>query len=106
MESEQDRKIKELGGRIDFLRMVSFMFLLIATVLTVLVLVLTEVLSNDLKIWIISVCGCTVLALTVALFMARKDATTSLFVTYVTAFFAGLLLGISIFSFGYKIKHP
>lgn len=104
MESEQDRKIKELGSRIDFLRSIAFMFLLLSTILTVLVLVLTHVLSSDLKIWIISVCGCFVLALTVALFLARKDATTSLFVTYVTAFFAGLLMGISVFSFGYQIK--
>ncbi len=104
MDSEQDRKIKELGSRIDFLRSIAFMFLLLSTILTVLVLVLTQVLSSDLKIWIISVCGCTVLALTVALFLARKDATTSLFVTYVTAFFAGLLMGISVFSFGYQIK--
>lgn len=104
MESEQDRKIKELGSRIDFLRSIAFMFLLLSTILTVLVLVLTQVLSSDMKIWIISVCGCTVLALTVALFLARKDATTSLFVTYVTAFFAGLLMGISVFSFGYQIK--
>lgn len=104
MESEQDRKIKEIGSRIDFLRVIAFMFLLLSTLLMILVLSLTHVLTSDLKIWIISVCGCTVLALIVALFLSRKDATTSLFVTYVTAFFAGLLMGMNIFSFGYQLK--
>lgn len=102
---DHEQKIKELGGRIDFLRTMSLLCLMISSILTVLVPFLTHVLSSDIKIWLLSICGCGALGLCVALLMGRKDATITLFVTFVTALFSGLLLGVSIFSFGYEIKN-
>lgn len=104
MEDDNERKIREIGARIDFVRNISLFILVSAVAILTLVVTVTNTLNNEIKLWLLSIGCCVFLGLLVALFLARKDTTITLFVSFTTSVVSGLILGVCIFSFGTQIK--
>ena len=67
--------------------------------------VLPDLLPRELKVWLVVIAGCAFAGITAGLFLARKDPSTSLFFTYLSAFISGLVSGISLVVIIVKVKN-
>ncbi len=64
----------------------------------------TKSIDVDLQILVLSIGGCLFLGILVALLLARKDTTITIFVTVVGAFFSGVVIATGIFLFATQRK--
>ena len=103
--SDDTRKWNEMVQRIEFLRNFSVFFMIASTALMTCVALFTTVLTNDIKTWMLSIVGVGFLAVTVSLFLARRDTTITLFIVYIASMATGLMFGLSLISIAYQIKH-
>lgn len=88
------KKLTELSMRIGLLRNMMILLGLFVVILMIPAFSIHKILNDELKIWLIGVVGFAFIALFVALFLARNDSTTTLFVTSLLTVISCTILGI------------
>lgn len=89
------KKIEEISSRINFLRNVVILFAVFVIIILIPSMAIQDVLNPQLKVWLIGVMCFAFVGLWIALFLARGDATTTLFVTHLLLAVACIVLGIA-----------
>lgn len=100
-----EHNLRDIYSRITLFRSLSVFLNFFCVVQLILSIVLPDLLPAELKTWLIVIAGSAFLGITVGLFLARKDPSTSLFFTYLSAFISGLISGISLVVIIVKVKN-
>ena len=87
---------KNIYPRIIFFRSLVICLNVICLVQLILAVALPDILSPLVKTWLIVVVGGGFIGLGIALFLAKSDPTTTLFLILLSTFLNGLFCGISI----------
>jgi len=101
----EDIKLREIYTRITLFRALSVFLNLFSVVQLILSVILPDLLPVELKIWLVVIAGSAFIGIIVGLILARKDPSTTLFFTYLSAFISGLISGISLVVIIVKVKN-
>jgi hypothetical protein len=101
----EQQHLRDIYSRITLFRSLSVFLNLFCVVQLIISVVLPDLLPRELKVWLVVIAGSAFVGITTGLFLARKDPSTSLFFTYLSAFISGLVSGISLVVIIVKVKN-
>lgn len=90
---------------ISLFRSLSVFLNLFCVIQLILSIVLPDLLPTELKVWLVVIAGSAFAGILAGLFLARRDPSTTLFFTYLSAFISGLISGISLVVIIVKVKN-
>ena len=95
---DYQREFERISDAIGVIRNITLLLILCAMCSVCGFLFIPGVIPQLTEIYIISVGGCILIFMLVALILARKSSTATLFFTGLSQFFAGIFLGIAFIS--------
>ena len=93
-----EKQLDVISNRIILLRNLAVLLSLFSTILIGTLVFIPTILPDLLKIWAIAVAITSVIGISLGLCLSRKDSTTTLFLTVILIFVAGIFIGVSIFA--------
>jgi hypothetical protein len=91
-----EKQVERMGERIGLLRNLAVLLNVFVVVTVGAIMFIPGLLAQEIMVYLISVCGFLFLMVTVALIMARKDSTATLYFTGLSLLLAGLIAGVFI----------
>lgn len=91
-----EKQLERMGERIGLLRNLAVLLNVFVVVTVGAVMFVPAIIAQEVMVYLISVCGFLFLMVTVALIMARKDSTATLYFTGLSLLIAGLIAGVFI----------
>ena len=88
--------MEKTSSRIILLRNLAIAYQGFSTILFAALFFFPKILTDILKIWGVSVAGCSFFGITIALLISRNDSTLTLFFTFFSVAVSSLFNGISI----------
>lgn len=100
----QDKTLKQFSDRVVLIRNFSMFVLIMSIAQIVLAIILPDVLTQTLKIWVLSVIGCFFVGLVVVHVLARHDTVVILFINFISPYISGIISGVALALIIFKIE--
>lgn len=90
-----EKQSKNLSKWIVYFRLIALVLNIVSIVYIGILLFIPNIIEQTLKIWLVTVCGCSCIGIIVALFATRKDSIKTLGFSLISAFLSGIFYGIA-----------
>ena len=95
---EFEKKLEQKSNEIQLLCTIATTLQFFVLILVITLFFIPRAFPEELRVWLVTVSGCSVVGILVVLFLVRRNSTAKLWITFLSVFVSGLLIGTSIFA--------